>query len=307
MSAYKLMNVRTKVSGTQGIHLSRGRVGFFLLHGLGGTPVELRFLAQGLNRAGYSVCCPMLAGHGGTDILLSATTWRDWLASAQEAFDTFRAECDHVIVGGLSAGSVLSLHLAASRKSDIAGLTLFSPTFWPNGWAIPWYTILFRLIRHKTFANLFNSKVKAPFGIKDERIRRFVLESLQSEGRPLQDIFGRRGGTVWEYKAMTSAAKPLLGEISQPVLICHSREDDQSDLSNAYLLQRKLAGSVELLVLDDCFHMITLDRQRAQVLERTLAFADHLVLPDAQSLQTAHAAAGPAGAVASVLPGPRSA
>jgi len=301
------MNVRKKSSGTQELRLSGGRVGFFLLHGLGGTPVELRFLGQGLNRAGYAVCCPQLAGHGGSDILLSATTWQDWLCSAEGAFESFAKECDQVIIGGLSAGAVLSLHLAARHQNEISGLALFSPTFWPNGWAMPWYSILFRLIRHKQIANLFNSKVKPPYGIKDERIRRFVMESLQSDGRPLQDIFGRRGGTIWEYKSMAAAAKQLLGEISTPVLICHSREDDQSDLSNAYLLQRKLAGSVELLVLDDCYHMVTLDRQRAQVLDRTLAFADTLELSSSFPLQQQTAASTATRAGTSIMPTPKSA
>ena len=40
-----------------------GRVGVLLIHGLGGTPVELRFIAQGLARAGYTVYCCQLAGH----------------------------------------------------------------------------------------------------------------------------------------------------------------------------------------------------------------------------------------------------
>jgi carboxylesterase len=274
------MNVQGKTLRKNEINLAGGPTGFLLLHGLGGTPVELRYLGQGLHRAGYTVMCPQLAGHGGSDILLGATEWRAWLESADKAFDELRGKCGQVIVGGLSAGAVLSLHLAARRHDEIAGVTLFSPTFWPNGWAMPWYSILFRLIRHKPFANLFRSRVKPPYGIKDERIRRFIVESLRSDGRSMEDIFGRRGGTVWEYKSMAAAAKRVLGEISKPVLICHSREDDQSDLSNAYRLQRDLAGPVELLVLDDCFHMITLDRQRDRVLERTLSFADRLRVPD---------------------------
>jgi carboxylesterase len=282
MSTSKYMNIQNNVLKRNEISLAGGPVGFLLLHGLGGTPVELRFLAQGLHRSGYTVLCPQLAGHGGSDMLLGATEWQSWLESAEQAFDRLRSQCSQVIIGGLSAGAVLSLHLAARRHDDIEGVTLFSPTFWPNGWAMPWYSILFRLIRHKPFANLFRSRVKPPYGIKDERIRRFIVDSLRSDGRSLEDVFGRRGGTVWEFKSMAAAAKRLLGEISKPVLICHAREDDQSDLSNAYRLQRDLAGPVELLVLDDCFHMITLDRQREQVLERTLTFAEKLRLQESE-------------------------
>ncbi len=271
------MNVQSKMGGrTSSVLLEGGSTGFLLMHGLGGTPVELRFVAQGLNRAGYTVMCPQLAGHGGSDELLNTATWQDWLDGAEAAFDDLRRRCDRVIVGGLSAGSIVSLHLAAKRRTEISGLTLFSPTFWPNGWAMPWYSILFRLIRHKAVANLFHSRVQPPYGIKDERIRRFVLETLQSEGRPLDDVFSRRGGTVWEFKMMAAAARKILARIDMPTLICHARQDDQSDLSNAVTLMRGLRGPVETVVLDDCYHMMTLDRQRSQIVDRTVAFADRL-------------------------------
>ena len=45
------------------LFLPGGRVGILLIHGLGGTPVELRFIAQGLARAGHTVYCCQLAGH----------------------------------------------------------------------------------------------------------------------------------------------------------------------------------------------------------------------------------------------------
>ena len=39
-----------------------GRVGVLLLHGLCGTPTEMRFVANGLARIGCTVHCPQLAG-----------------------------------------------------------------------------------------------------------------------------------------------------------------------------------------------------------------------------------------------------
>src|SRR5688572_597398 len=90
-----------------------GRVGFLLIHGLGGTPVELRFAAQGLTRAGFTVYCPLLEGHGGTEAELNATTWQDWYDSVVAAHDELRARCDMVVVGGLSSGALLALRLAA--------------------------------------------------------------------------------------------------------------------------------------------------------------------------------------------------
>ena len=58
-----------------------GRTGFLLIHGLGGTPLELKFVAKGLARQGFTVHCPQLAGHCGDESDLLATDWRDWYAS----------------------------------------------------------------------------------------------------------------------------------------------------------------------------------------------------------------------------------
>lgn len=253
-----------------------GRIGFLLIHGLGGTPVELRFVAQGLTRAGFSVYCPLLEGHGGSDEELNATSWQDWYETISAAHDELLARCDMVVVGGLSSGALLALHLAAERPKDVHACMLFSPTIWPNGWAIPKAFHLFKLVRHKWFANLFNFSEVAPYGIKDERIRNFVLDSLRSEGRSMQDIFGRRGGMLWEFKALRNTVRKQLEAVKQPTLIFHPRHDDQSDISNTIQLQRRLGGLVDVMVLDDCYHMVTLDRQRGVVVDRSVEYGTWL-------------------------------
>ena len=212
------------------------------MHGLGGTPVEFRFVADGLAAAGHTVSVPLLYGHGGSDRLLNTTTWNDWYGTVQEAHDKLKAKCDVVVAGGLSVGVLLALHLACERPRDVHALVLFSPTFWPNGWAIPKAFHLFRLfVRFKWLANLFHLHEVPPYGIKDERIRRFVLDSLQNDAdkRSLDDIFGRRGGTILEFRWLADKVRRELGQIRQPALIFHPRTDDQSDLSNTILLQRK--------------------------------------------------------------------
>ncbi|MCL4764889.1 MAG: alpha/beta fold hydrolase [Hyphomicrobiaceae bacterium] len=267
------MNRQDRLQENEGsLLLPGGRVGVLLIHGLGGTPVELRFVAQALHRAGHTVYCPLLVGHGGSEDLLNTTTWTDWYNSVEEAHDLLKQRCDVVLAGGLSAGVPLALLLAARRPQHVHGTLLFSPTFWPNGWAIPWYFTFFRLVRQKWLANLIHLRECAPYGIKDDRIRRFVLDSLQSDGRPLEDIFGRSGGTVLEFSWLAKAARQVLGEVKQPALIFHPRFDDQSDISNTIMLQRRLGGLAEVVVLEDSYHMVTLDRQRTLVVEKSLSF-----------------------------------
>src|SRR5262245_40457640 len=85
----------------QSIRLSGGRLGFLLIHGLGGTPMELRYVAQGLARRGHTVHIPQLAGHCGTAGDLRATSWKDWYASVEAEHERLAARCDTIVVGGL--------------------------------------------------------------------------------------------------------------------------------------------------------------------------------------------------------------
>jgi carboxylesterase len=254
-----------------------GRTGVLLIHSLGGTPVELRFVAQSLARLGYTVHCPLLPGLGANTDISGLSTWKDWYAGVQQAHDALREDCDTVLVGGLSAGAMLALKLAADRPADVKALMLFAPTIFPNGWAIPKSLHLFKLVHDRYIARLFKFSQRAPYGIKDERIRNFMLDSFKGDNRSLEDLFGRGGGMVLEFRRLVRQVKKQLGTITQQTVIFHPRFDDQSDLKNTMLLQRRLGGLVEVAVLDDSYHMVTLDRQRGYVVDRTVEFAARIV------------------------------
>jgi carboxylesterase len=65
--------------------------------------------------------------------------------------------------------------------------------------------------------------------------------------------------------------------VRQPALIVHPSEDDYADLNNATYLRDSLQGPVELTVLDDCYHIVTVDRQRHLVVEAIDAFVENLI------------------------------
>jgi carboxylesterase len=259
-----------------GFKIKRGKVGILLLHRLCGTPVEMRFVANGLASLGYTVHCPMLAGHCGSEAALRASSWTDWYRSAELALDDLKKDCNVVIAGGLSAGAVLAVMLAAKHPARVNATALLAPTLWLNGWMIPWYARLFVLVRLKWFANLFCFAHHDPHGIKDERIREFIQRARSSRGASEAGHPVTPGGAIFEHRRLVNAMRKLVPYVRQPTLIVHPLEDDYAALNNATYLRDSLKGPVDLTLLDDCYHVVTVDRQRHLVVEAIDRFAANL-------------------------------
>jgi carboxylesterase len=66
--------------------------------------------------------------------------------------------------------------------------------------------------------------------------------------------------------------KSGLRRVEVPALVIHSVEDDMSSAGNALYLTRHLGGPVRTVLLNDCYHMITVDRQREEVARLTIDF-----------------------------------
>lgn len=259
-----------------GFKIKGGKTGILLIHRLCGTPTEMRFVANELARHGYTVYCPQLAGHCGSEDEIKATSWVDWYRSAEEALLELRKDCDVVIAGGLSTGAVLALMLAAKHPKKVQATSLLAPTLWLNGWMVPWYARLFKIVRHRWIADFFSFPHHAPYGIKDEKIRDFIQKLRTSRGNAEAGHEKTPGRLVLEHRRLVDAVKVLVPYIRQPSLIVHPLEDDYAGMSNATYLRDKLAGPVEMTILDDSYHIVTIDRQRHLVVEAIRCFADAL-------------------------------
>jgi carboxylesterase len=249
-----------------------GRVGVLLVHGLGGTPVELRFIAQALARAGHTVYCCQLAGHCGTPEELRRSTWREWYASVEAAHDKLAETCDLILAGGLSMGGILALHLAQQRPQAMHGLLLFAPTLKLDGWSMPWHSVFLQYVRPLRIRLEFDLAERDPYGLKDERVRRIVVASMQNGDAGVAGVFSTPMRSMAHFNALVAEVKPRLSQVRQPALIVHPRDDDIASLKNAQYLQANLGGLVDTLVLDNSYHMVTLDQQRHIVAERATAF-----------------------------------
>src|SRR5262249_22382705 len=246
--------------------------GILLVHGLGGTPVELKSIARGLAARGSTVLCCQLAGHCGSEQDLLATGWQDWCKSVETALATLEERCTKIIVGGLSMGAILALRVAALHPKRVHGLTLYAPTLWYDGWSIPWYGFLLRMFIRTSTAQRYRFSEREPYGIKDESIRAIIAGALLSGNSSEAGCAHTPAQSIRELWRLVDVVKRDLPSIKTPALVVQAREDDISALSNSIYLQRRLGGLVECVVLDDSYHLITIDRQRDIVIDRTNDF-----------------------------------
>lgn len=237
-----------------------------LLHGLTGTPHEVRSLADALHAAGYAVRAPLLAGHTDLDAL-ERSTWRDWYRSAFEAFEQLQSEARNVVVLGFSMGSLLALRLAALRSDDVHGVVAISVPL-----RFPWWQR--RAIM--TMAKLRSSSLVGSVvgvlpkdGGPDIRVMREVDDSPSLEGFPYPALA--------ELCGLQDEVFDLLPHVRAPALLLHGRYDHTAPVQLSQDVSQALGSSrVEREVLPRSFHGIGLDLDRDRACDRIVRFVDSI-------------------------------
>lgn len=252
-----------------GIDLEGGEHAVLLIHGMTGSPFEMKPLARRLHRAGFTVKGPCLAGHGGTIKELTATTWRDWYGTAHENYTELKKTHKNVSVAGLCAGALLALYLAYEEK-EASSIALMSTTFFYDGWSLPWYRFLLPFMYYPPFRYFYKYEEREPYGIKDERMRKHVAMGLK-DGSIAHDSFP--ADCLRELFKLIRASRKILPLVSAPTLILHAEEDDLASVKNAELVEKSVASkNVKKIIVKDSYHMLTLDKQKDFVADEIIKF-----------------------------------
>jgi carboxylesterase len=228
-----------------------GPSGVLVLHGFTGNPSSMRPIADLAAAKGFTVELPRLPGHGTSVEDIMTTTWSDWAATAEAAYDDLASRCERVAIVGLSMGGALTAYLAELRDS-IAGCVFINPV------------------------------VKPPPAEMLEG-----LEALLAAGLDRIDSIGsdikKEGGLESSYDATPLVpAKSLfdglvkvyenLHLINAPSLLLSSREDHVVTSDNGDDLVSMVSGPIERVWLEDSYHVATLDNEQALVESMTFDF-----------------------------------
>jgi carboxylesterase len=261
-----------------GIFEEHGTAGVLLVHGITGSPTEMKPLVRKLSASGFSVACPQLAGHCSTLKDLKQTRWRDWYASVESGLDFLTSRCDTVFVSGLSMGALLALKLAANHPDQIQGVATLSATFFYDGWNVPRLRqrFLLPICIYSPLRYFLSYHEPAPYGIKDERIRNMIAAVYAGNGSNMPEKYGYSefpGVTVRETFRLIREVKRDLAALVAPMLIVHSTEDDMASLKNATFLASQVSSPhVETFYVDDTYHVLTLDKRKNDVAARVAEF-----------------------------------
>ncbi len=89
------------------------------LHGLTGTPYEVRPLAEVLADAGFRAVGPALPGHVATpEALAAVASYEAWVDAARRELAALAERHERVYLAGLSMGGLVALLLASERLVD---------------------------------------------------------------------------------------------------------------------------------------------------------------------------------------------
>lgn len=270
----------------------------YLVHGVTGTPAEMYYLARelaGKNR--WDVYATTLPGHCARLKDLVKTTQENWHAHVQHQLSFARDRYEYLFVAGLSAGALLALEASTLIRIDSVGV--LSPTFVYDGWNTPWSHALLPFamrIVPLPFQQFLFHRDGPPFGIKDEALQATVHEAYSpmailrdwlndwrsrrmatSDGAPPTSlskgypIFPLR--TLTEIDSLITWVRARLHKVTAPTVILQAREDDMTSPRNASIVFDEISSTrKELILLDDCYHVITVDKQREAVAKGLMSF-----------------------------------
>jgi carboxylesterase len=265
--------------------LEGNRTGILLIHGLTGTPNEVRGIARTFNQAGFSVYGVQLAGHCGDIDDLIKTTWQDWYQSVCHAADKLKESTDHLFIAGLSMGALLALKYASEHHVD--GVISYAPTFRYDGWSIPlWSKLIAPVVlpvvakigyfKHHTFDEA------EPYGIYNEQLRQRIVHAMNSGDSSEAGLPGNPWISLNELRKLSNNVRQNLNKITAPCLCLHAYDDDIAHRRNSEIVYNSISGDKKLIWLYKSYHMITIDNDRKQVIQESLKFINEYA-PAAQT------------------------
>lgn len=244
------------MQGAEPFDLPGNEIGILACHGFTGSPHSMRPLGEALHKAGYTVSCPRLPGHGTSPEDMAKTGARDWVAAVEAAYADLRQRCRLVFMTGLSMGGTLTLYMAGQYPDAFAGI-------------IPINAVV-RLDSPELSALAFAPDTPDMIPGIGSDIRKEGVAELSYQAVPVRCIS--------EIHALCSVTHALLPRVAAPTLILTSREDHVVPPVNGRLIAGAIsANSIRQVALNDSYHVATLDNDLPKIITESLSFIESVI------------------------------
>jgi carboxylesterase len=230
----------------------RGPAAALCLHGLTGTPYEVRPLGEALSHSGIRAFGPTLPGHNETPARLARTSHGEWLDAARGHLRSLRGRHERVFIVGVSLGGLLSLALAAEEPVD-AAVVVGTPLRFSRALSV--------LV---SLATPF-----VPFYRKREGSD--IRDPAARARHPSYDVMPL--ASVSELIRLQRLVRKRLASVRAPILIAHGAQDRTAAPADAHAIHASVASAErELLLLETSGHVVTVDHDGLRLARATAEF-----------------------------------
>ena len=228
-----------------------GDIGVLVSHGFTGSPQSMRPWAEHLAAQGFGVRLPRLPGHGTSWQELNRTRFEDWYAVIDATFTELADRYAKVVVAGLSMGGTLVTRLAEQRGTEVAGLMLVNPAFRADDRRLAALPVVKHLVGGLP---AIGNDVRKD-GVTELAYSRTPLKALHSLVK------------AWDIVVHD------LPQVTQPLLLMRSAVDHVVPASSsALLLSRISSKDVTEIILDNSYHVATLDNDAPLIFDASTEF-----------------------------------
>lgn len=186
---------------------------------------------------------------------MQLTGWQDWYAEVDRELRALRERCAQVFVFGLSMGAALTLRLAAKHGDEVSGIVVVNPANKVHGAAAHALPVLRHLVR--TVSGITSDIAKE--GVAEVGYDRVPLHAAHSMRNFYRMVDGE------------------LPQVTQPMLLLHSPQDHVvPPVDSARILSRVSSTDVTEILLEQSYHVATLDHDADRIFEESYAFIARL-------------------------------
>jgi carboxylesterase len=228
------------------------------LHGLTGSPFEMRHVAERLNGRGVRCLGPVMAGHGGDPAALRDLPWTGWVEQARRDLARL-AGARRTFVVGCSMGALVACALAHELPGKVDGLALLAPAL-----RLSWVGQLGALLARRT------------------RLAAVVPYWSKRGGSDVRDAEMRRANpcmsaipilAVGELTELARHVDRSLPGIAAPAIVIAGARDHTVKLAGARRLARRIgSGPARLIVLPRSYHLVGVDVERDRCADEVATF-----------------------------------